>query len=116
MKFKDLPVGNYFTFVRKDNDGAVVLQKLGQFKFRYANGTGITPYCRNETVEDLGGEYKKPEFVKFNKLEVGNYFVFRERRTIYQKESKYYIRQFGIDDSTYYNKNEDVQNLSKDSD
>lgn len=114
MKFKELLNGNYFSFIRKNNDSAVVLQKIAENKFRYANGSGITVYRKDETVEDLGQEYQPPVLMRFSKLSVGHYFVFHECRTVYKKISKYYIRQFGESESVYYNRGEDVRDLGQD--
>lgn len=115
MKFKELAIGNYFIFIRKkDPDNAVVLQKFAENKFRYSNGTGITVYLKNETVEDLGEEYKQPELTPFTKLGVGHYFVFQHCRTVYQKVSRYYFRQIGSTEQVYYNRNGDTQDLGQD--
>lgn len=114
MKFKELAIGNYFSFVRKNDDSAVVLQKFAENKFRYANGSGITVYSKNETVEDLGEEYERPVLTQFNKLGVGHYFIFHECRTVYQKVSKYHIRRFSETKSIYYNRNGETQDLGQD--
>lgn len=115
MKFKELAIGNYFIFVRKkDPDNAVVLQKFAENKFRYANGTGITVYPKNENVEDLGNEYEQPVLTPFTKLGVGHYFVFHQCRTMCQKVSRYHFRPVGSTEQLYYNRNGDTQDIGQD--
>ena len=115
MKFKELAIRNYFIFVqKKDPDNAVVLQKFAENKFRHSNGTGITVYLKNETVDDLSDEYEQPVLTPFTKLGVGHYFIFHQCRTMYQKISRYYFRQIGSTEQHYHNRNDDTQDLGQD--